>query len=442
MNSAIGLIIAREYVTRVRRKAFIVGTLLMPVLSVLVIGAIGWMGSASEGKTKALVVDRSGLISMWNERLEAWVPTHPECFPERESLEYRFAEYALEDSAFLASDFDVMIEFDDAIVQNSKAMMYYDKSPGIIVQNRLQSDLNQAIERFRVKAELELDYETYKRLKTNISLVGQDVVTKDRGAMAGGIVGFFFSLSLFVLISMYGTQVMRGVIEEKANRIVEVVISAVPVRQLMAGKIIGVGLVGLTQFLAFVVIGWLMATLGGLAMEQFGLLGGMSGELEGPGLDWKSWLASNDELSFLLHVDWAVMIGASLAFYVTGYALYASLFAAVGSAVNQEADAQYLMLPVMLPLIASYVMAATAIQAPEGMVATVGSFIPFSAPVLMLVRIPMGVPVWEVVLSLVGVAVTAWLMMLLAARVYRVGLLMYGKRPTFGELIKWMRYRS
>jgi len=131
-----------------------------------------------------------------------------------------------------------------------------------------------------------------------------------------------------------------------------------------------------------------------------------------------------------------------LAFYITGYALYASLFAAVGSAVSPESDAQYLMLPVMLPLIASYVMAATAIEAPEGMVATVGSFIPFSAPILMLVRIPMGVPVWEVVLGLVVVAVTAWLMMLLASRVYRVGLLMYGKRPTLGELFKWMTHRS
>ena len=133
---------------------------------------------------------------------------------------------------------------------------------------------------------------------------------------------------------------------------------------------------------------------------------------------------------------------ATVAFYVTGYTLYASLFAAVGAAVNQESDAQYLMLPVMLPLLASYIMAAMSMEDPEGTMAVVGSFVPFSAPVMMLVRIPLGVPVWEVIVSLLGVALTAWGVVVLAGRVYRVGLLMYGKRPTFGELVRWMFHRS
>ena len=284
MKRALGLIIAREYLTRVRRRAFLIGTFVMPVLSVLVIGAIGWIGSRSEGETKVLVVDQSGLITKWYEAGEAWVPTHPECFPERSDLVYRFTDEIMPDSAFIASDFDAMIQFDDAIVQHAKAMLYYERSPGLGVQSKIQGDLSQAIERFRVKQELALDYETYKRLKTSISLVGQDIVTRDQGAMGRGIIGFVFSLSLFLLISMYGTQVMRGVIEEKANRIVEVVISAVSPRTLMAGKIIGVGLVGLTQFAAFIAIGWGMSALGGLVLEATGALGGAA-EM-GPGLDW------------------------------------------------------------------------------------------------------------------------------------------------------------
>lgn len=442
MNRALGLIIAREYLTRVRRRAFLIGTFLMPILSVLVIGGIGWVGSRSEGETKVLVVDRAGLITKWYKAGQAWVPTHPECFPERLDLAYRFTNEVMADSTFLASDFDAMIEFDDAIVQHAKAMLYYERSPGLGIQSKMQGDLSEAIERFRVKQELALDYETYKRLKTSVSLVGQDIVTQDQGAMGRGIIGFVFSLSLFLLISMYGTQVMRGVIEEKANRIVEVVISAVSPRTLMAGKIIGVGLVGLTQFTAFVLIGWGMSALGGLALEASGALGGAAEVSMAPGLDWKSWLASQDELAFLLDVNWTAMALATVAFYVTGYTLYASLFAAVGAAVNQESDAQYLMLPVMLPLLASYIMAAMSMEDPEGTMAVVGSFVPFSAPVMMLVRIPLGVPMWEVLVSLAGVALTAWGVVVLAGRVYRVGLLMYGKRPTFGELVRWMFHRS
>ncbi len=441
MKSPLGLIIAREYLTRVRRRAFLIGTFLMPVVSVLVIGLIGWMESSTEGEMKVLVADRSGLVSRWEESLEAWVPIFPDCFPARSELTYRFAQNPMGQEEFLASDFDAMIDFDDAILQHNKAMLFYEKSPGVSMQGRLQRDLSLAIERLRVKEELALDYETYKRLKTNVSLVGQDIVTRDQGAIGRGIIGFAFSLTLFLLISVYGTQVMRGVIEEKANRIVEVVISAVSPRQLMAGKIVGVGLVGLTQFFAFVVIGWVMAMAGGFLMEELGLMGG-DGVGAAPGLDWKTWLAGNGELAFLLDVNWSAMALASAAFYVTGYTLYASLFAAVGAAVNQESDAQYLMMPVMLPLIGSYTMAAIAMQDPEGTIAVVGSFVPFSAPVLMLIRIPLGVPLWEVVLSLLSVAGTAWIVVLLAARVYRVGLLMYGKRPTFRELFRWMVHRS
>lgn len=441
--TAIGTIIEREFVTRVRRRAFWLGTLLAPLLIFGLMLFAGWVGSTSQEDAKVLVVDEAGLITRFDDQREAWLPTHPTCFPERTNLVYRFAPTPLADTAFLASDFDVMIQFDDAILQHGKAMMYYERTPSLSTSGQITGDLTHAIERFRVKQEAELDYATYKRLKTQVNLVGQDIETKDGGAMGRGAIGFVFSLFLFLQLMVYGMHVMRGVIEEKSNRIVEVVISSVRPTELLAGKVIGIGLVGLTQFLLFVVLGYATTFLGGWVLESAGLLqlpgAADSADLGAITPDLGTWIAANAELSFLLDVNWGLMIGATVLFYAAGFAMFASMFAAVGSMVEQESDAQYLMLPVMVPLLASYMMAAFAIQDPEGIIALVGSWVPFTAPVLMLVRLPLGVPWWEVLLSLLGVVATAWGIILLAGRIYRTGILMYGKRPTLKEIWRWVR---
>ena len=292
----------------------------------------------------------------------------------------------------------------------------------------------------KVKEEAALDYATYKRLKTDVRLVGQDIVTRDGDAAGRAVVGFFFSLSLFMLLIVYGMHVMRGVIEEKSNRIVEVIVRAVRPSELMAGKILGIGAVGFTQYLAYVVLGTLATTLGGPLLESSGLLtpGGLGGSTPIP-VDAATFLAGSEELAFLLDVNWPLMIGATAFFFVAGFALYASLFAAVGSLVDTESDAQYLMLPAFLPLMASYLLAVFAMQDPEGTVAYVASFVPFTAPVLMLIRIPVGVPLHEVLISGAGVVVTAWLCILGAGRIYRTGIFMYGKRPTLREAFRWLR---
>lgn len=302
----------------------------------------------------------------------------------------------------------------------------------------MENDLSSAIERFKVKEELALNYEAYKRLKTNVRLVGEDVVTKDGNATGRTLIGFIFSFFMFIQIMVYGMHVMRGVIEEKANRIVEVVISVVKPIELMAGKIIGIGLVGVTQVLALTLLGYIVFQVGGISLEASGLLTAASNE--GLELDFETWIASNDSLGFLLDVKWPLMIFASLIYFVAGFFMYASLFAAIGSAVDQESDAQYLMIPAMLPLLASYIVAAMALENPEGQVAVIGSYIPLTAPILMLIRLPLGVEWWELTGSIIGVVVTAYVLVRLSARIFRTGILMHGKKVTFRELGRWLRH--
>jgi len=434
------LVARREFITRVRRRAFLLGTLLAPVMLLALMGVGYLIGAASEQQARLLVIDRAGLLTHYDSTFAAWVPNCLECFPQTDAVRYRFAAETISDSAFLASDFDALVEFDGAILQHSKAMLYYDQAPSLTLTTRVAEHLSDAVERLKVKEEAALDYATYKRLKTDVRLVGQDIVTRDGDAAGRAVVGFFFSLSLFMLLIVYGMHVMRGVIEEKSNRIVEVIVRAVRPSELMAGKILGIGAVGFTQFLAYVLLGTLATTLGGSLLESSGLLtpGGLGSSSPVP-VDAATFLAGSEELAFLLDVNWPLMIGATAFFFVAGFALYAALFAAVGSLVDTESDAQYLMLPAFLPLMASYLLAVFAMQDPEGTVAYVASFVPFTAPVLMLVRIPVGVPLHEVLISGAGVVLTAWLCILGAGRIYRTGIFMYGKRPTLREAFRWLR---
>ena len=434
----LGLIIYREWITRVRRRAFIIGTLLVPVLLAFGVGFGVWMENAEMEHNKVLVVDLSGMITYWDDARQVWLPICPDCFPEREHVEYRFRESPFSDEAFLESDFTSMVLLDDGILQHGQAKNLYDKYPSISAQNAMERDLSSAIERFKVKEELALDYEAYKRLKTKVSLVGEDIVTKDGNATGRSIIGFIFSLFMFVQIMVYGMHVMRGVIEEKANRIVEVIISVVKPMELLAGKIIGIGLVGVTQVVALSLLGFLVFQVGGQALKMSGLL--TSASNEAVDLDLETWMASNDLLAFILDVNWPLMIASAVVYFIAGFFMYAALFAAIGSAVEQESDAQYLMLPAMLPLLASYATAALAIENPEGQVAVIGSYVPLTAPILMLIRLPLGVAWWELLLSMSGVIVTAYAFVKLSARIFRTGILMHGKKVSARELFRWMRH--
>jgi ABC-2 type transport system permease protein len=307
----------------------------------------------------------------------------------------------------------------------------------------MEQDLSEAVERLKVRDMATLDYEAYLALKTDIRVVGLDYATGEIQDDGKAVIGFLFSLLMFMFVMIYGMHVMRGVIEEKANRIVEVILSTVRPMHLLSAKIVGIGAVGLTQMLAWSMLGWLFTLLFGWGLEQSEWLGSWASNngLAEQSVDLETVLAHQEGLAFLLDIHWPTMVGCGLVYFLLGFALYAAFFAAIGSMVEQESDAQYLLLPVMLPLIFSYMLAAQAIEAPESTLAVVSSFVPFSAPISMMVRLPIGVPWWQVGLSVSLLFATTLLVLALAGRVYRVAILMYGKKLGLLEMVRWM-FRS
>ncbi len=437
------IIVGREYKTRVRRRAFIISTLLGPVLMVGFIAMIVLLSKSQETDSKILVVDSSEVLS-FNIDDKGQIPSCFECFPERDYLEYRFTTEALSQEAFLESDYTGMLEFDDGILQNSKALLQYETTPSMRVKSAIKRDLTEAVERLRVKMESDLDYETYKRLKVKIGLVTQDVETRDRNEENKSLVGWVFSMFMFMFIMIYGMHVMRGVIEEKSNRIVEVVVSIVKPEALMGAKVAGIGLVGITQIVAWAVLSWLLFLGFGTYAESSGMLTEIMAESGNAvsSTDLNTFMSSHEDLGFLMQINWLAMLGWGVFFYFGGFALYGSLFAAVGASVEQESDAQYLLLPVMLPLTFSYLLNIQILESPETTLATVCSFVPFTSPITMMVRLSMGVPWWEVVISALILIVTVYLMIKLAGRIYRTGIFMYGKKPSLLEMLKWLTYKN
>jgi ABC-2 type transport system permease protein len=272
------------------------------------------------------------------------------------------------------------------------------------------------------------------------------------------VVGLVSSIMIYMFIFMFGAQVMRGVIEEKTNRIIEVIVSSVKPFQLMMGKIIGVALVGLTQFLLWIVFTFIIITAVQTAFpQQFKKTQAEQVKISGSSVALPNDAApvaqnsisadtGNEKVNEIFEafssINLPVMIMSFFFYFLFGYLLYGALFAAIGSAVDNETDTQQFMLPVTVPLILSIVVAQTVIQNPESPLAFWMSMIPFTSPVIMMVRIPFGVPTWEIALSIglliLGFLGTTWL----AAKIYRTGILMYGKKSNYKELWKWIRYKG
>jgi len=260
-------------------------------------------------------------------------------------------------------------------------------------------------------------------------------------------VGFIAALMIYMFIFIYGAQVMRGVIEEKTNRVVEILVSSVKPFQLMMGKIIGIALVALTQFALWIVLTITIVSVAQLAMngskmdknetEQMMKASNVPSDMQN--IDTKGDFLS-DAMTTLANLPFGLMIFGFIFYFLGGYLLYASLFAAIGSAVDNETDTQQFMLPLTVPLILSFVMAQFIIQNPDGPLAFWFSIIPFTSPIVMLMRIPFGVPAWELILSMFLLAATFLGTTWLAGKIFRIGILMYGKKVNYKELWKWLRY--
>ncbi|MDK2909054.1 MAG: type transport system permease protein [Bacteroidales bacterium] len=440
------IIIQREYLTRVKKKSFIIMTILGPLLMAGLWIIPIYISTLGQGKKVVQVLDESGLF------IDKFVST--------ENIRFVPVLLKLEEAkqAFLVSNDDALLYIPRTELSLPvTALLFARSQPGMDLKAVVRDIMRRQAEALKLRAK-GMDPEVLNTVKTRIILNtvkladdGTEEKTSVEVSMALGLVGGFF---IYFLIFLFGSQVMRGVIEEKANRIIEVIITSVKPFQLMAGKIIGVGLVGLTQFLIWVVFTGVLilgfqatqsdslknapkhtpiTTQKVLPPQQMQLVAEAEVEADKTLLE--------EAMEGIRQVNFPLVLGAFAFFFLGGYLLYAALFAAIGSAVESEADTQQFMLPVTVPLILSFILATYVINNPNSSLAIWFSIIPLTSPVVMMVRIPFGVPWWHLALSMlllvVGFVFTTWL----AARIYRTGILMYGKKVTWAELIRWFKYK-
>ena len=470
--SKIWLIFQREYLTRVRKKSFVVMTLLAPVLLAALFVVPVLLVSSDSDVVTVRVLDESKLVA-------------PGLLAEANPAPFRFEAATAPLAAEKARIKDkaakglVLLVVPAALelAHPTGVQLLTASNLGLGQQNRLERFIKRQLENQRLRrAGVDLAVIDAARATTEFDLTtirldkaGDQADNSDLTA-ALGYAGAFL---IYIFIFLYGIQVMRGVIEEKTNRIVEVIISSVRPFELMMGKVLGIAAVGLTQFALWVI---LSTTLTSLVTSQFGIeapspaaqamqggpargaddaddadaevrpaagAGATAAGAEVSARDEKK-QAAGEMLGALKNQNWPLLLGMFMFYFLGGYLLYAALFGAVGSAVDSDTDAQQFMMPITLPLVFTFIVAQTTIiRNPDGAVATWMSLIPFTSPIAMVMRLPFGgVPGWQLALSMVllvaGFVGTIWL----AGRIYRVGILMYGKKPTFRELGKWLFYKG
>ena len=450
------LIIQREYLTRVRKRSFIVMTILGPMLMAATIVIPIYLATRTNETKTVAVLDESGIFY--------------EKFKDSDDIRFHYlvSDLATAKANFSKSNDHALLFIPKTeVTLPTNAILYSEKSVNINVTSYIRNVMSKQIEELKLQArlrELQTDKkdpvsvdDILRSIKTSVDIntikIGDDGKESKSYTEINMVLGMFAGILIYFFIFMFGSQVMRGVIEEKTSRIVEVIISSVKPFQLMMGKIIGVGLVGLTQFLLWVVLTFGIVTIVTSTMSSGSIRKSateqMMNQKQNMNPAVSPAISSRDESSegmgsvmeAINSVNFPVMIGAFIFFFLVGYLLYAALFAAIGGAVDSESDTQQFMLPITLPLILSIVMAQFIIRDPDGPVAFWLSIFPLTSPVIMMIRIPFGVPYIQVVLSMVllllGFLGTTWL----AARIYRTGILMYGKKVNYKELWKWIRYK-
>lgn len=445
----IGVVIGREYSTRVRKKGFLLTTFLVPVIMVVCIAVLMFMVTNVKEKTKVVaVVDESGIVFS---HLKSSEVVSFQDFSELslEEVKANLAELGL-DGVLSISALDSN--------KSVQAVFTSIKPVGMGLTENMSRYIDDAIEDYRIKSyDIEGLEDIVNSIKSNvrISTYTLDESGKEKVSESGvnSILSMLLGIFIFLFITMFGSMVMSAVIEEKTSRVVEVLISSVKATELMFGKIIGVALVALTQFFLWVVLSVVLisAAMGIMApkmMESVDAQAIVAAMPEGTTqMEAMTQVLAQgdgelaDVLGTLAGLNIAQTIVYFLVFFLLGYLLYASLFAAIGSAVENEGDSNQLQLPVTVPLMVAYFIALYAFNAPDSNIALWGSLIPFTSPIVMLARIPFGVPFWQILLSvallLLTTAACAWL----SAKIYKVGILMYGKKTTYKDLWKWLKQK-
>ena len=433
----IPLIIKREYLSKVRKKSFIIMTILSPFIIAAIPLLIGYLTSLNEDTVKSIyVLDESEFLS--------------DSFLSNDQTIYtQLSEVDLETAKIISNKKEAsgLLYIPSAPIESvsSVIVFYSQESPSLSLISSLESKIENKLSELKLQNE-GIDLSLIEASKTSISINQESfegVKTSKTGSLMKLAFGTFSGLLLFMFIMIYGGMVMRSVIEEKTSRVIEVIISSVKPVQLMMGKIVGTSLVAVTQVVIWAILGFiffiiLTAVFGiDLTDSQSSQQALVTEALSSPGI--------GDEIKIIFNefsnLPIANLLIAFLLYFIGGYLLYTSLFAAIGAAVDNETDSQQFMLPIMIPLIlAIYVGGPTVVDDPHGTVCTVLSYIPFTSPVVMLMRIPFGVPIWQQLLSLAILIITFIFTVWFAAKIYRIGILMYGKKPSYKDLYKWLKY--
>ncbi len=446
--------------TRVKKKSFLLTTFLAPIFlaAMMILPSVIMFMAEDKGKQVA-VIDQSGIVMPYMIDTDA-VDYTDYSGRSADSLKTRFKELGL-DALVLVSPLD-------SVSRTVSVSAFSSKPISMDMKDAISRNVNEAIEEYRLAA---YDIDGLKQIMEDVQADipvstytleddGEEKITSSEVYM---FVSLIFSIIIYMFIAMFSGMVMQSVIEEKSSRVVEVLVSSVKATELMFGKIIGVACVALTQFFLWVVLTGILVVGAGAVIGFDSLAGSatvqteqMAQMTEGLGVDPEVMAQSSmtpqmempsgeNEMAAVIQtlrdIDYPMLLISFVIYFVLGYLLYASLFAAIGSAVENEADTQQLQIPVTIPLLLAFFIAFYAFKAPDSQLVFWGSMIPFTSPIVMLARIPFGVPLWEIIVSVVLLlltfAGTAWM----SAKIYKIGILMFGKKTTFKDLYKWLRQK-
>jgi ABC-2 type transport system permease protein len=432
------LIIKREFLAKVKNKSFIILTLLSPLLMVGLFSLIIYLNQKnSEEIRKIAFVDASKQLAV--------------VFKDTENTKYvNLSALGLEEAKDKTKEFYyglIYIPKSDSLKDLSKGIQFYSKdAPSLSLLSSIESKLEKKIRSLKIE-QLQVDIQKIKEAETSVEIITENF-SGEKSSKIGSILrmvaGGGFGYLIFMFIIIYGTSVMRSVIEEKTSRIIEVIISSVKPFQLMLGKILGNAFAGILQFIIWAISAGLLLTV---IVYIFGIEAASSttsiGQMNPEAIQQVQQTAVSD-LQIVLHeikgLPILTLFFSFIIYFLGGYLIYSSIYAAIGAAVDSETDTQQFMMPVLMPLVIAIYVGFSVIENPHGPVALGFSLFPLTSPIVMLMRIPFGVPWWQIVVSMLLLMITFIGIVWFAAKIYRVGILMYGKKPSYKELYKWLKY--
>ena len=434
----LGLIIQREYMQMVAKKSFIVTTILVPILSILLCGVLPIMLSnvKSDEKKLVAVVDQTEdqmFLSLFSATEEYQFLLVADASTSSDESLYDFYKQN--------TDLYALVVLPPNIVESQQLTILSEQSLSGSLASDIRSILyapmrSQKISTYDIEGLEDILQDCDVNLDVKTIKWGEDGKETVSSAMVSEIVGLCLAFLTYMFVLTYGAMIMSGVVEEKTNRIVEVIISSCKPIELMLGKIIGVALVGLTQFAVW---GVLLGSAGLIASVAFGVNTSVDPEVISNASLLTPQSQFGEIFQMIMSVNYPLILSCFLLYFVGGYLLYASLFAAFGSAVDQQQDTSQFMAPIMFFMVFALYAGMFSMQNPDGPLAWWCSMVPFTSPITMMVRLPFDVPMYEIALSLVILYVTAFLILWLAARIYRTGILMYGKKFSWKDIVKWIR---